>query len=154
MTISNVSICYLYSGLGNACAGQVRDTACSRRDDTKPIIAVENLGKVVPIGAARFIALLIIMFLAWPGLPSNFEGLEANPPDRGAGILRCEMSGLSCYLKPGLGLACAGHRRAAEALLWRRRFSVASEENLGAVPPTGSLMVSVLVKTGFLLPLT
>ena len=90
------------------------------------------------------------MFLAWPGLPSNFERHEANQPDRGAEILRCEMSGLSCYLKPGLGLAWAGHRRAAEALLWRRRFSVASEENLGAVPPTGSLMVSVLVKTGFL----
>ena len=53
-----------------------------------------------------------------------------------------------CYLNPGSGLACAGHRRAAVAWLWIRRFSVASEENLGAVPPTGSLTGSVS-KRGF-----
>ena len=60
---------YLKAGLGNACAGQVKDTACSRLVVTKPIIAVENFGKVVPIGSARFIALIVniagSIMLAW-----------------------------------------------------------------------------------------
>ena len=55
--------------MGNACAGQVKDTACSRLVVTKPIIAVENFGKVVPIGSARFIALMVniagSIMLAW-----------------------------------------------------------------------------------------
>ena len=68
---------YLKAGLGNACAGQVRDTVCSRLADTKPIIAVGNFGKVVPIGSARFIALVNITGpICWPGYPENGEEMK------------------------------------------------------------------------------
>ena len=62
-----LTTCYLKAGLGNACAGQVRETGCPRLDDTKPIIAVENFGKVVPMGSARFVLLHFstCLMLAW-----------------------------------------------------------------------------------------
>ena len=42
---------YLDLGLGNAWAGQVKDVIAPCFMETSPIIAVENLGSVVPIGS-------------------------------------------------------------------------------------------------------
>ena len=44
-------MCYLDDGAGKAWAGHVRDREESCSSDTRPIIAVENLGREVPIGS-------------------------------------------------------------------------------------------------------
>ena len=53
---------YLEAGLGNAWAGQVKHTVLSWLVATKPIIEVENFGKVVPIGSAKILYVYSVEF--------------------------------------------------------------------------------------------
>ena len=82
LTLPYIETCYLEAGLGNACAGQVRETGCPRLVDTKPIIAVENFGKVVPMGSARFVLLQFstCLMLAWATEKLSRKKKRANQP--------------------------------------------------------------------------
>ena len=109
---------YLNAGSGKPWAGH---TSAIEEDwvctNVELLSAVENFGLALPIGSKSCNVKIIIIF--------------------------CKH-----YLNDGTGAPCAGHNNDTMSFsLLTKRLSLASEENLGAAPPIGSMKKSIKRKS-------